>query len=73
MQKVKNKCLLLEKYYFSSFDENVRQVFSRRYDNESNLHRKLLTCTETVTRFLQILEKNKFENGMRIDYFDKDE
>lgn len=55
---------------FSTYDSMVKQVFSKRYDG-CNLHRKLLSPTETVKRFIKILEQDKFENGSRVDFFDK--
>lgn len=40
--------------------------FARNYDEG-----KLLTTETTVKRMLDIIEKNSFENGATIDYFDE--
>lgn len=53
-----------------TYDKEVREVFSTKRHN-TDLHRKLLTPEETVKRLIRIIEENKFENGARIDYFDK--
>nr|CAD2167910.1 unnamed protein product [Meloidogyne enterolobii] len=53
-----------------TYDAGVREVFGKKR-HDSNLHRKLLTPTETVQRLIHLLEKNNFENGSRVDYFDK--
>jgi len=54
-----------------TYDEGVRQLFGKRYEESSELHRKLLSPTETVRRFVRVLELDKFESGARVDYFDK--
>jgi len=55
---------------FRSYDENVRHLFSKRYEDTSTLHRKLLSTAETVRRLISLLEQDKFESGARVDYFD---
>lgn len=53
-----------------SYDQEVREVFSKRYSKDHNLHRKLLSTEETCRKLISILGENKFVNGSRIDYFD---
>ncbi|KAI1728381.1 short chain dehydrogenase domain-containing protein [Ditylenchus destructor] len=54
-----------------SYDEEVKKLFGRRYEQSDAIHRNLLSPCETVKRFIKIVEQNSFENGSRVDYFDK--
>uniref|UniRef100_A0AC34RF16 Sepiapterin reductase n=1 Tax=Panagrolaimus sp. JU765 TaxID=591449 RepID=A0AC34RF16_9BILA len=59
----------------------IHEIFDHTYDADfkekfapnaapSNVHRKRLTPKETVSKLIAILDKNEFESGSRIDYFD---
>ncbi|PAV62140.1 hypothetical protein WR25_07529 [Diploscapter pachys] len=54
-----------------SYDPTIRASFQRHADNQdAGVNRKTLTAQETVSKLLGIIQKNTFESGSRIDYFD---
>uniref|UniRef100_A0A914XZE7 Sepiapterin reductase n=1 Tax=Panagrolaimus superbus TaxID=310955 RepID=A0A914XZE7_9BILA len=54
----------------SSFDPQIREMFSPTSTQSTDSHRKRLTPKETVSKLIAIIDKNEFDNGGRVDYFD---
>ncbi|KAL8580840.1 hypothetical protein ACOMHN_017344 [Nucella lapillus] len=50
----------------TSEDEGVRNWAKTAKEDKS-----LLTCDTSISKLIQILDKNAFENGFRVDYFDE--
>uniref|UniRef100_A0AC35FLC0 Uncharacterized protein n=1 Tax=Panagrolaimus sp. PS1159 TaxID=55785 RepID=A0AC35FLC0_9BILA len=54
----------------SSFDPQIREMFSPTSTQSVDTHRKRLSPKETVSKLIAIIDKNEFDNGGRVDYFD---
>jgi len=50
-----------------SRDADIRKCFE-----DSKTRGEVLTCQQTVTKLIKLLEEKKFKSGAHIDYFDKD-
>lgn len=53
-------------YYYSCVHTCVFWCFS-----DAKAERTLLTCDTSVAKLIQVLEKNSFESGAHVDYYDE--
>uniref|UniRef100_A0A7E4ZYG3 Sepiapterin reductase n=1 Tax=Panagrellus redivivus TaxID=6233 RepID=A0A7E4ZYG3_PANRE len=61
---------MVEEIGRNSYDAEMRQHFSSPQTVNTPTHRRRLTPEETVSKLIGVIDKNDFENGGRIDFFD---
>ncbi|KAE9550017.1 hypothetical protein FO519_006767 [Halicephalobus sp. NKZ332] len=60
---------MVNEVYNMTYDDGLREKFTPGAPSSTE-HRTRLTPMETVSKLIGIIDKNDFESGSRIDYFD---